>query len=359
MWSRLKYSIYIPSVRIFSSGFQVITVQHAALRYTHCSRAPVMGSRAQGVMPSISFPPCDSPEAEAAALVAQDFLNAQHTHGYKYALNQIDKIKIVSMPLQADVYHLELDLLETTCHVLDPTPVSLCPVRQNVNTAVEADCDFVLASTTQGLSVVAFKCETETESAECLGCPQLILLNDTDGLRLIESSLDYFNQNNTLNTKFALLEIGRIRSQIASGGPRYFAEYAIIGTNCTSQDDDICIPQNHTVATPAVDPASNATVRVQQLLHAHTFGPQHNPAIHGLKHHKLTALHDPSASGLLSAESSESAEVVMAPKEAPVVKREVAATEGPAVDAAVSEKTAVLSEPIFLAPICPGKKKHF
>lgn len=57
----------------------------------------VMGSRAQGVMPTVSFPPCDSPEAEAAALVAQDFLNAQQTHGYKYALNQIDEIKIISM----------------------------------------------------------------------------------------------------------------------------------------------------------------------------------------------------------------------------------------------------------------------
>lgn len=56
----------------------------------------VMGSWAQGVMPTFSLPPCDSPEAEAAALVAQDFLNAQHTHGYKYALNQIEKVKILS-----------------------------------------------------------------------------------------------------------------------------------------------------------------------------------------------------------------------------------------------------------------------
>lgn len=60
----------------------------------------VMGSWAQGVMPTFSFPPCDSPEAEAAALVAQDFLNAQHTHGYKYALNQIEKIKILSQVRQ-------------------------------------------------------------------------------------------------------------------------------------------------------------------------------------------------------------------------------------------------------------------
>ncbi|XP_052403295.1 alpha-2-HS-glycoprotein 2 [Carassius gibelio] len=341
----------------------------------------VTGSRSQGLMPTVSLPPCDSPEAEAAALVAQGFLNAQHTHGYKYALNQIDEIKIVSTPLQADMYHLELDFLETTCHVLDPTPVSLCPVRQKINTAVEADCDFVLTNTTQGLSVVAFKCKTETDSIdECLGCPQLVPLNDTDGLQLIKTSLDYFNKNNTLNTKFALLEIGRMGSQIVSGGPRYFAEYAIIGTNCTSQDDDICIPQNHAVAihglclaegsASGVDckvfaptQATNATVPVQKLLHAHTFGPQHNLAIHSLKHHKLTALHDPSGSGLLSEESIELGEVlaVASPtaKVVPVVKREVTAPEEPAVPATLSEKATVLSKPSLPAPICPGKKKHF
>ncbi|RXN27701.1 alpha-2-HS-glyco -like protein [Labeo rohita] len=247
-----------------------------------------MGSRAQGLMPTISLPPCDSPEVEAAALVAQDFLNAQHTHGYKYVLNQIDKVRIVS-------------------------------------TAIEADCDFVVTNATQGLSVVAFKCKTETESEdECVGCPQLISFNDTNGLQLIETSLDHFNKNNTLNRKFALLEIGRMGSQ-----------------------------------TQAVDPASNATVRVQQLLHAHTFGPQHNPAIHDLKHHKLTALHDPSASGLLSAESIESSEEVVVPKEAPIVKREVVAPEVPAADLTVSDKAPLLSDPILLVPICPGKKKHF
>ncbi|XP_048020299.1 alpha-2-HS-glycoprotein 2 [Megalobrama amblycephala] len=344
----------------------------------------VTGSWVQGVMPTFSLPPCDTPEAEAAALVAQDFLNAQHTHGYKYALNQIEKVKILSTPGQADTYFLELELLETTCHVLDKTPVSLCPVRQKHSTAVEADCDFALKNTTQGLSVVAFKCKTETESEDvCVGCAHLVPLNDTDGLQLIENSLDSFNQNNSLNTKFALLEIGRMASQIVSGGHKYFAEYAIIGTNCTSQDDDICIPPDYTVAIhgfclaegsanlndvdckifspiQAVDPVSNATVQVQPLLHAHTFGPHHNPTIHGLKHHKLTALHDPAASGLLSAESAESAEAVIVPKEAPVVKREVSATEGPAVDATVlPEKTSILSDPILLVPICPGPKKHF
>lgn len=45
---------------------------------------------------NVQRPLCDSPEAEEAALVARDFLNAQHTHGYKYELNRIEDIKAYS-----------------------------------------------------------------------------------------------------------------------------------------------------------------------------------------------------------------------------------------------------------------------
>lgn len=47
-------------------------------------------------------PLCDSPEAEEAALVAQDYLNAQHSHGYKYALNRIEDIKIFTKVSQKE-----------------------------------------------------------------------------------------------------------------------------------------------------------------------------------------------------------------------------------------------------------------
>lgn len=43
---------------------------------------------------NVLHPLCDSPEAEEAALVAQDYVNAQHTHGYKFALNRIEEIEI-------------------------------------------------------------------------------------------------------------------------------------------------------------------------------------------------------------------------------------------------------------------------
>lgn len=46
---------------------------------------------------NVMRPSCDSAEAEEAAVAAQDYLNGQHAHGYKYALNRIEDIKVMAM----------------------------------------------------------------------------------------------------------------------------------------------------------------------------------------------------------------------------------------------------------------------
>ncbi|KAG9330719.1 hypothetical protein JZ751_015376 [Albula glossodonta] len=112
-------------------------------------------------------PDCDSPEVEEAALAAQDYMNSQLTHGYKYALNQIDEVKTIPRPDGGENYVVEMDLLETKCHVLDPMPVANCTVRPRQETKVEADCDVVLSKVGGVLSVVAYKCKSEPGM-----CPQ-------------------------------------------------------------------------------------------------------------------------------------------------------------------------------------------
>lgn len=55
------------------------------------------GARAQI---KVMRPPCDSAEAVEAAVAAQDYLNGQHAHGYKYTLNRIEDIKVMAMVRQ-------------------------------------------------------------------------------------------------------------------------------------------------------------------------------------------------------------------------------------------------------------------
>ncbi|XP_035526906.1 alpha-2-HS-glycoprotein-like [Morone saxatilis] len=304
---------------------------------------------------SVLRPQCDSPEAEEAALVAQDYLNGQHVHGYKYALNRIDDIKIITKPDGDNIYVLEVDLLETDCHVLDPTPVANCKVRPKVLTAVEGDCDVVLKKVGGALTVTAFKCKTEESSEDlCIGCPILLPLNDTSALDFVQASLATFN-NMTVNVTYTLLEVGRMLTQFEAGGRTYLAEYVVVEANCT---DDACVPLNDAMAARGICTASgfnakhsvdckmfstlvpivdaNSTVAaapaLPPLVHVHTgsLSPKH-----GLKHHKLTTKHDPELSGLLSAESAESAEIV------PVAPAVVDAAADPAAADPVAADTAL------------------
>lgn len=94
------------------------------------------------------------------------------------------------------------------------------------------------------------------------------------------------------------------------------------------------------------------------LLHAHTAGPGYTPTIHALKHHKVTALHDPTASGLLSAESAESVEAPVLIAEVPavpIVKRQVAEEAAPVAQS--PEAPVAVGQPLL--PRCPGKLIHF
>uniref|UniRef100_A0A4W5QFH3 Alpha-2-HS-glycoprotein 2 n=1 Tax=Hucho hucho TaxID=62062 RepID=A0A4W5QFH3_9TELE len=324
------------------------------------------GAWAQMLLHNVTRPPCDSPDVKAAALVAQDYLNSQHTHGYKYALNQIDDIKIITK-------------------------------------AVEGDCDVVLRKVGGVMSVTAFKCKTEESTEDlCVGCASLLPLNDTAGLAMVSASLVTFNSKTGKESLFAIMEVGRMSTQVVSGGARYLAEYVIVETNCTANDsDDNCVPLTHAMAKrgfcqvagvsslhsiqcdifaassmmPIVD--TNGTVPVPApVVHVGIL-----PKVHGLRHHKLTALHDPDRSGLLSAESGESGEseesivpvvpVVVVPvgTEAPpvVVVDPVVGTDAPVVSGVVKREApepvpdspAIVSAPLAPVPVCPGKKKFF
>uniref|UniRef100_A0A8C2WUY6 Alpha-2-HS-glycoprotein 2 n=1 Tax=Cyclopterus lumpus TaxID=8103 RepID=A0A8C2WUY6_CYCLU len=328
-------------------------------------------------------PQCDSPEAEEAALVAQDFLNAQHTHVYKYALNQIEDIKIYTKPDGDNTYVLEVELLETDCHVLDPTPLANCTVRPKILTAIEGECDVVLKKVGGALTVTAFKCKTDESTEDlCLGCATLLPLNDTRALNFVYASLATLN-NITLDTEYAIMEIGRMSSQVDANSTVIDANSTVIDANSTVIDaNSTVIDANSTVAdansgiadanSTVIDAKSavadaNSTVAdanstiadanitaapaMPSVVHVHTGSPSPK---HGLRHHKLTALHDPELSGFLSAESAESAEVV---PEAPAVVG-VAAPAATLAAADPATRT-TQTDPIALVPVCPGRVRFF
>ncbi|MBN3311288.1 FETUA protein, partial [Amia calva] len=182
-----------------------------------CARAA--GLHLTAGVPNVRHLPCDSTDAEEAAQVAVDHINTQHHHGYKYTLNQIDDIKVLNRLPFGETYILEVDLLETKCHVLDPTPAENCTVRSLPETKVEGDCDVALMKVDGVFTVSSFRCKTSPDSAEdvakiCVGCPHLIPLNDSVGQQAITKSLHKFNVELPEPEEFALLEVSRVAGQV-------------------------------------------------------------------------------------------------------------------------------------------------
>ncbi|OWK58002.1 Alpha-2-HS-glycoprotein [Lonchura striata] len=182
---------------------------------------------------------CDDPESEAAAEVAVNYINGQSHHGYKFALNRIEDIRVVPQGPNNDIIFLELDLLETTCPILSPTPLANCTVRSFAEHAVEGDCDVKLQRVDGTLSVLASKCHSHADSSEdirkvCPDCPLLASLNNTEVLETVSAALNDYNSKTT-DSYLRLLEIGRAKIQYHPGHV-VVTEFAVGATNCSAEE---------------------------------------------------------------------------------------------------------------------------
>ncbi|NXO26127.1 FETUA protein, partial [Cisticola juncidis] len=182
---------------------------------------------------------CDDPESEAAAEVAVNYINGHSHHGYKFALNRIEDIRVVPQGPNNDIMFLELDLLETKCPVLSPTPLANCSVRSFAEHAVEGDCDVKLQKVDGILSVLASKCHSHADSSEdlrkvCPDCPLLAQMNNTEVLEAVSAALNDYNSKST-EPYLRLLEIGRAKIQYHPGHV-IVTEFAVGATNCSAEE---------------------------------------------------------------------------------------------------------------------------
>ncbi|XP_057595583.1 alpha-2-HS-glycoprotein [Hippopotamus amphibius kiboko] len=183
-------------------------------------------------------PACDDPETEEAALAAVDYINKHLPRGYKHTLNQVDSVKVWPRRPTGEVFDIEIDTLETTCHVLDPTPLANCSVRQLKEHAVDGDCDFHVLKQDGQFSVLFAKCDSSPDSAEdvqklCPGCPLLAPLNDSRVVHAGEAALAAFNAENN-GSYFQLVEISR--AQIVPHPPSVSVEFAVAATDCVAKE---------------------------------------------------------------------------------------------------------------------------
>ncbi|MEE6501444.1 hypothetical protein FKM82_004185, partial [Ascaphus truei] len=182
---------------------------------------------------------CDDPETHEAAAVALHHINAGHHHGYKYVVNRVENVKVLSGTPSGEIFLLELDLLETKCPAVSPTPVQNCTVRTIIEQAVEGDCDVRLQKLGGNFTVRGVNCKSELDSAEtilrmCPNCSLLAPLSDTKVVHAVDLLLLKFNKEN--NTVFYKLhEIGRAQIQSVPSD-KVNVEFVVVATNCSLAD---------------------------------------------------------------------------------------------------------------------------
>ncbi|NXP13746.1 FETUA protein, partial [Thinocorus orbignyianus] len=330
--------------------------------------------RAAPAAPPLSPLGCDDPESEAAAQFAVNYINGHSHHGYKFALNRIDNVRVVSQGLNNDIMYLELDLLETTCHILSPTPLANCTVRSFTQHAVEGDCDVKLQKLDGKLSVLASKCHSHADSSEdllhvCPDCPLLASLNDTEVLATVTAALNDHNSK-AAHPYLQLLEIGRARIQ-HHPVHSVSVEFAVAATNCSAAEAKgnagACqlLPEDQSnfgfcTASRLLRPSEDLSVDCQ--LYGHQVPAPSPPrssqdtsaglvpsVAQGFTNHNLRISHNnPVAS---ESASSEFPSPVLSAK--PMAKRAVA-------EAAQHDK---VPRPVGFVPPppppCPGKIRHF
>ncbi|XP_071761376.1 alpha-2-HS-glycoprotein-like [Centroberyx gerrardi] len=181
---------------------------------------------------------CSNDSSGAAARLAMHHINERHHHGYKFKLNNIRSSRVEQGEGGCNVV-LQLDLLETMCHVVNPKHFEDCEVRDKAETEVEADCNVELTIKDSKANVTKYDCNTkQAMTAEelvktCPDCPSLLPLNNTEGLKSVRSAIALFNKNATNQRYYVLLEVGRMSSgYIMMSGMNYFAEFAIVETHC-------------------------------------------------------------------------------------------------------------------------------
>ncbi|XP_075573157.1 alpha-2-HS-glycoprotein [Pelecanus crispus] len=316
---------------------------------------------------------CDDPESEAAAEVAVSYINGHSHHGYKFALNSIDNIRVIPQGLNNDIIFLELDLLETTCHILSPTPLANCTVRSFTEHAVEGDCDVKLQKLDGKLSVLASKCHSREDSREdvarlCPDCPLLASLNNTEVLTAVTAALNDHN-GRTADAYLRLLEIGRAKIQYH---PVHIVsvEFAVAATNCSVQEakDNVgacqLLPDDQSnfgfcIASMVMRPLQDLKVDCQ--LYGHQPGviysqPGHDTSagllpsvVQGFTNHNLRLSHN----NPVASESSSSEFPISMLLAKSVAKRAVAEV---AQHDKVPRPVGFVPPP---PPPCPGKIRHF
>ncbi|XP_058257486.1 alpha-2-HS-glycoprotein [Hemibagrus wyckioides] len=191
--------------------------------------------------------PCDDKSVMKLARLAVNYINEDRQEGYKFALNRIFNVHVHPQGPAGKVYYLDLDVLETKCHVLSRKSWKRCDIRPFMETQITGNCNTTILHTPEGLSYLySYDCTLVPDPPEklqktCPDCPLLLDVDSDRAMSSVKTTLRSYNGQSTLPVQLTVAAITRASHQVSPVAAS-FVEYTVQECSVPPVDEALCVP---------------------------------------------------------------------------------------------------------------------
>ncbi|XP_072295188.1 alpha-2-HS-glycoprotein [Eucyclogobius newberryi] len=163
--------------------------------------------------------PCNDKAVEKLTRLAVTYINEDRAEGYKFALNRIANVHLHAQGPAGNVYYLDLDVLETKCHIGSPKPWKRCDVRPFMETQISGNCNTTILHTQEGYSYLySYDCTLVPDAPEklqqtCPTCPLLLPVDSPQAVAAAHVTLESYKRKSLLGAGLGVKRILRAAEQ--------------------------------------------------------------------------------------------------------------------------------------------------
>ncbi|TDH08818.1 hypothetical protein EPR50_G00101840 [Perca flavescens] len=176
--------------------------------------------------------PCNDKAVAKLSRLAVTYINEDRPDGYKFALNRIANVHLHAQGPAGNVYYLDLDVLETKCHIGSPKPWRQCDVRPFMETQISGNCNTTILHTPERYSYLySYDCTLVPDPPEklqqtCPTCPLLLPVDSPQAVNAAQATLASYKRQSTLGAELGVKKITRAAAQVVPVKAS-FVEYTV------------------------------------------------------------------------------------------------------------------------------------
>ncbi|XP_077573400.1 fetuin-B [Stigmatopora nigra] len=176
--------------------------------------------------------PCNDKAVEKLSRLSLTYINEDRSEGYKFALNRVANVHLHAQGPAGNIYYLDLDVLETKCHIRSPKPWKRCDVRPFMETQISGNCNATILHTSEGYTYLySYECTLVPDPAEklqqtCPACPILLPVDSQQAVLAVQVSLASYKRRSTVGASLGVKRITRAAEKTVPVKAR-FVEYTV------------------------------------------------------------------------------------------------------------------------------------